>query len=92
MSPRRCPGCGRPMPPRARTGRPRHWCSDACRRRAGYLAWKARCPPQSPWTDEDSERAAAGLLLAARYPVALAVFTGFGVLGLAVPFWDKVIE
>jgi hypothetical protein len=34
----------------------------------------------------------AGLLLLGHYPVALAVFTGLGVLVAAVPFWDKVIE
>jgi len=34
----------------------------------------------------------AGLLLAAHRPAAMVAFTGCGVFGLAVPFWDKVIE
>jgi hypothetical protein len=34
----------------------------------------------------------SGLLLAAHRPAALVAFTGCGIFGLAVPFWDKVIE
>jgi hypothetical protein len=28
---RECPACGGAMPPQARTGRPRRWCSPRCR-------------------------------------------------------------
>jgi len=34
----------------------------------------------------------AGLLLAAHRPPALAAFTGFGILGLAIAFYNQVIE
>ena len=34
----------------------------------------------------------AGLLLAAHRTAVLATFSGFGIFGLAVPFWNEVIE
>lgn len=55
-----CRGCGGSLPPAARTGRPRQWCSDACRkkrerkerRRAGWRAQQGRFPtiPPDPLT------------------------------------------
>ena len=39
------------MPELARTGRPRVWCSDTCRWRAGHDAARARRPPPAAFDD-----------------------------------------
>jgi len=39
------------MPEPARTGRPRVWCSDTCRWRAGHVAARARRPPPAAFDD-----------------------------------------
>jgi hypothetical protein len=59
MSPGTCALCGGPLPPPARTGRPRRYCTSAHR----SLAWYRRHLEQvsGPWTPEDGERDAAAL-------------------------------
>ena len=56
--PGRCAQCGGPLPPPAPTGRPRRYCSGACRSLASY---HRRRVPAVAWTAEDGARAEADL-------------------------------
>jgi len=55
----RCPACGGPLPPPARTGRPRRFCSDACRFR--HARAQARAQDREPWSEADQARNAAAV-------------------------------
>jgi hypothetical protein len=55
------------MPPSARTGRPRVYCSTRCRKRHGHVAERQRRRTWEPveWTAEQAERAVEQLLRSA---------------------------